>query len=268
MIDRTTCWPVAVPLSSISTEACVNAFISAWIPRFGVPATLTSDRGAQFTSSVWPQFAILWGSQPLKQLVFIHSQMVWLNIFIDPLNLLSGPELLTLRLGFTSASGSTWTPFCSKGGYRFLCIWSSLWLRLDDSWRVPRCPWASKFSVHQQDKESDSWLLYSSATTRPTSASNWTSSCSQDCKVCLRTRGCKQAATCTPVPWSLFFMQYINILSRLKSPINRFQLSAGLIKSWNIEYDFKWDNPYLSSGSNFNRCSNSLNLATLFIIKR
>ena len=53
MIDRTTRWPEAVPISSISTEACVKAFISTWISRFGVPATLTSDRGAQFTSSVW-----------------------------------------------------------------------------------------------------------------------------------------------------------------------------------------------------------------------
>ena len=53
MIDRTTRWPEAVPLSSISTESCVRAFISTWVSRFGVPSTLTSDRGAQFTSSVW-----------------------------------------------------------------------------------------------------------------------------------------------------------------------------------------------------------------------
>ena len=53
MIDRTTRWPEAVTLSSISAEACVNDFISAWISRFCVPATLTSARGAQFTSSVW-----------------------------------------------------------------------------------------------------------------------------------------------------------------------------------------------------------------------
>ena len=53
MIDRTTCWPEAVPLSSISTETCVKAFISTWISKFGVPSILTSDRGAQFTSSVW-----------------------------------------------------------------------------------------------------------------------------------------------------------------------------------------------------------------------
>ena len=53
MIDRTKRWPEAVPLSSISTEACVRAFISSWFSRFGVPATLTSNRGAQFTSSIW-----------------------------------------------------------------------------------------------------------------------------------------------------------------------------------------------------------------------
>ena len=53
IIDRTTRWPEAVPLSSVSTESCVRAFISTWVSRFGVPSTLTSDRGAQFTSSVW-----------------------------------------------------------------------------------------------------------------------------------------------------------------------------------------------------------------------
>ena len=53
MIDRTSRWPEAVPLSSITAESCARAFISTWISRFGVPALLTSDRGAQFTSSIW-----------------------------------------------------------------------------------------------------------------------------------------------------------------------------------------------------------------------
>ena len=53
MIDRTSRWPEAVPLSSISAESCARAFISTWVSRFGVPAALTSDRGSQFTSSVW-----------------------------------------------------------------------------------------------------------------------------------------------------------------------------------------------------------------------
>ena len=53
MIDRTTRWPEVVPMSSISAESCVHAFISAWVARFGVPAVLTSDRGSQFMSSMW-----------------------------------------------------------------------------------------------------------------------------------------------------------------------------------------------------------------------
>ena len=53
MIDRTTRWPEAIPLSSISAESCAHAFISTWISRFGVPAALMLDRGSQFTSSIW-----------------------------------------------------------------------------------------------------------------------------------------------------------------------------------------------------------------------
>ena len=32
-----------------------NVLIGGWIARFGVPANLTSDRGAQFTSSLWAE---------------------------------------------------------------------------------------------------------------------------------------------------------------------------------------------------------------------
>ena len=38
---------------STSAESCAHAFIFTWISRFDVPALLTSDSGAQFTSSVW-----------------------------------------------------------------------------------------------------------------------------------------------------------------------------------------------------------------------
>ena len=53
MIDRSTRWVEAVPLISTSTAACVEALLSTWVSRFGVPALLTSDRGVQFTSAVW-----------------------------------------------------------------------------------------------------------------------------------------------------------------------------------------------------------------------
>ena len=53
MIDRTSRWLEAVPLSSITSKACARAFISTWVSRCGVPALLTLDRGLQFTSLVW-----------------------------------------------------------------------------------------------------------------------------------------------------------------------------------------------------------------------
>ena len=52
-IDRSTRWPEAIPLTGISAEECASVMFHGWISRFGVPAVITSDRGAQFTSSLW-----------------------------------------------------------------------------------------------------------------------------------------------------------------------------------------------------------------------
>jgi hypothetical protein len=43
----------AVPLSETSAVACAKALTFIWISRFGVPETITSDRGPQFTSNLW-----------------------------------------------------------------------------------------------------------------------------------------------------------------------------------------------------------------------
>ena len=53
MIDRTTRWTETVPLEDITAETVLQAFMMGWIARFGVPATVTSDRGTQFTSEAW-----------------------------------------------------------------------------------------------------------------------------------------------------------------------------------------------------------------------
>jgi hypothetical protein len=49
MVGRTTRWLEAVPLKGIAASACIEVFCSAWIAGFGVPETITTDRGTQFS---------------------------------------------------------------------------------------------------------------------------------------------------------------------------------------------------------------------------
>ena len=56
-IDRYTRWPVAVPLADITASSVGAAFSLHWVAHYGVPATVTTDRGPQFTSELWRQLA-------------------------------------------------------------------------------------------------------------------------------------------------------------------------------------------------------------------
>jgi hypothetical protein len=53
IIDRSSRWLEAIPLTSMDIDNCVEALISNWVARFGIPANITMDRGSQFTSSIW-----------------------------------------------------------------------------------------------------------------------------------------------------------------------------------------------------------------------
>ncbi|KAL6490077.1 hypothetical protein MHYP_G00004220 [Metynnis hypsauchen] len=57
VVDRTTRWPEAIPLSSTTSSDVARAFIGSWVARFGVPSDLSSDRGSQFTSDLWNSVA-------------------------------------------------------------------------------------------------------------------------------------------------------------------------------------------------------------------
>ena len=52
-VDRATRWPEAVPLADITADSCADAFAHNWVARFGVPETITTDRGTQFSGAVW-----------------------------------------------------------------------------------------------------------------------------------------------------------------------------------------------------------------------
>jgi Integrase zinc binding domain/Integrase core domain len=61
IIDRSTRWPEAIPLSSTTAESCAEALQEHWISRFGVPSLLTSDRGPQFSGAVCAHLCSLLG---------------------------------------------------------------------------------------------------------------------------------------------------------------------------------------------------------------
>eukprot|EP00795_Rhopilema_esculentum_P012966 gene12966-biopygen3121 len=70
IIDRFTRWPQVIPLSDITAESIACAFISNWIYSFGVPSTITTDRGAQFESSLFTQITSLLGIKRIRTTVY------------------------------------------------------------------------------------------------------------------------------------------------------------------------------------------------------
>ena len=63
IIDRFTRWPEAIPLPDSKAKTCAQAMIRHWISRFDLPEDITSDRGAQFTSSLWTKLGQVPGVQ-------------------------------------------------------------------------------------------------------------------------------------------------------------------------------------------------------------
>ena len=52
-------WMEALPLANTAAAEVAASLFSGWICRFGVPAIITSDRGAQFTSNIWNSLCLL-----------------------------------------------------------------------------------------------------------------------------------------------------------------------------------------------------------------
>ena len=61
IVDRFTRWPAAIPIRDMTTETIMDAFAHNWVANFGVPGSVTTDRGTQFLSSLWTQLMQVWG---------------------------------------------------------------------------------------------------------------------------------------------------------------------------------------------------------------
>jgi hypothetical protein len=73
IIDRTSRWPEAIPIAATTTVDCANALFQGWVSRLGVLEVITSDRGAQFTSSLWAALCSLLNIQH-NQTTAYHPQ--------------------------------------------------------------------------------------------------------------------------------------------------------------------------------------------------
>ncbi|XP_023346541.1 uncharacterized protein LOC111715449 [Eurytemora carolleeae] len=146
MIDRTTLWPEAVPLSSISIEACVRAFISTWISvnsnfrqrstvhilhldqSLSVPGAADSDWGSHL-----PLVLLGLSSVPKEDTGFPISEVVYSFALTIPGEFLDTPELpssqFVSKIEKRRCQQTTFTRSSVSGPYlvverqrKFLCL--------------------------------------------------------------------------------------------------------------------------------------------------
>ncbi len=166
MVDRTTRWREAVPLSTITAVACAGALCSAWIYRFCIPHTITSDP---------------WHSIHLFHLVstflisahFSHyhhslpSTVQWHGSIVDSRT--PCEHVVLHPIGLLTFLGVSWlsVPLLTSG--------SCFWHPAGPAWRVSSLSWGWFFSFFDQP-EHLSFLLSNFCTCSSTRSGHSSSS--------------------------------------------------------------------------------------------
>lgn len=122
LVDRFTRWPKVIPLMNASSNSVAHGLLLGWVAHFGVPTTITSDRGDLFESDVWHRLmrllgthyictmvyhpctngVVKWMHKQLKAVIMAHSpQSQWTKVL--PLVLLGIRSALKEDIACTSA---------------------------------------------------------------------------------------------------------------------------------------------------------------------
>ena len=62
--------PLPPPKGNTNLFTCIDRYTGIWVSRFGVPRTITSDRGAQYESELWNSLMTLLGTTRLRTTVY------------------------------------------------------------------------------------------------------------------------------------------------------------------------------------------------------
>ena len=73
IVDRFSRWPEAYPLKDMTSQSCCRAFILNWLPCFGIPDTIVTDRGSQFIGGAWKELMLSLGVTSLSTTAY-HPQ--------------------------------------------------------------------------------------------------------------------------------------------------------------------------------------------------
>ncbi|BHF58122.1 hypothetical protein SprV_0100107100 [Sparganum proliferum] len=72
-IDRFTRWPIATPIPNITADSVAHAFFEHWISHYGIPSTITTDRGQQFESRLFNNLTDLLGCSRIRTTAYHPS---------------------------------------------------------------------------------------------------------------------------------------------------------------------------------------------------